>query len=225
VEQTSQLGLDALPQLSNLVDPVRRRLYDYVAAQQTPVTRESAAAAAGITRTLAAYHLDKLTEAGLIEAGYARSVGRRGGPGSGRPAKHYARADRDLAVTLPTRSYLLLTNLLATAVEADRTGSVRAAAARHAQHVGRTAAENAGADVNAALQALGYEPAHTPGGDLELRNCPFRQLAQTHTALVCALNLDLVQGLLKGAGEAGTRAVLAPREGRCCVVIHRPAQP
>ncbi len=218
-------GLDALLPLSNLVDPVRRRLYEHVAAQRAPVTRESAAAATGITRTLAAYHLDKLTDAGLIEAGYARPTGRRGGPGAGRPAKHYTRAGRELAVTLPTRSYLLMAGLLAAAVEADPSGSVRIAAAREARHAGRAAAKSAGGDVDTALHALGYEPADAHDGGLEMRNCPFHQLSQTHTNLVCSLNLDLIRGLLEGAGEPTGRAELSPREGRCCVVLHPAVTP
>jgi len=222
VKKTSHDGLDALPQLSNLVDPVRRRLYEYVAAQQAPVTREGSAAATGISRTLVAYHLDKLTDAGLIEAGYARPAGRRAGPGAGRPAKHYTRAGRELAVTLPARSYLLMADLLAAAVEADRTGTVRTVATRHARQTGRAAAKNAGVDLDTALHELGYEPAHTPDGDIELRNCPFHQLSQTHTDLVCSLNLDLINGLLEGAGEPTDRAELTPQDGRCCVVIHPP---
>lgn len=214
--------MDALPRLSNLVDPVRRRLYEYVAAQQAPTTREGAAAATGISRTLVAYHLDKLTDAGLIEAGYARSAGRRAGPGAGRPAKHYTRAGLELAVTLPARSYLLMADLLAAAVEADRTGTVRTVATRHARQTGLDAAKNAGVDLEAALHELGYEPAHT-SGDIELRNCPFHQLSQTHTDLVCSLNLDLINGLLEGAGEPTGRAELTPQDGRCCVVIHPPA--
>lgn len=223
-------GLDALPQLSNLVDPVRRRLYEHVAAQRAPVTREDAAAATGITRSLAAYHLDKLADAGLVDARYARPSGRRGGPGAGRPAKHYTRAGGELTVTLPARSYLLMADLLATAVEADQTGAVRATATRHARQIGRTAAANAdvdigaGLDLDAALSALGYQPARTPCGDIEMHNCPFHQLSQTHTSLVCTLNLDLIGGLLEGAGEPTDRAELAPQDGRCCVVIHPAAE-
>lgn len=216
----SDVSLAALPELSNLVDPVRRRLYDYVVAQRTPVTREGAAAATGITRTLAAYHLDKLTEAGLIDAGYARPAG-RSGPGAGRPAKQYTRADRELTVTLPARSYLLMADLLADAVEADPTGSVRTVATRNARQTGRAA--GADADLDTALHAMGYEPALTPDGDIEMHNCPFHQLSQAHTELVCTLNLDLINGLLEGAGEPPGRAELSPKEGRCCVVIHPPA--
>ncbi|MDN5767975.1 MAG: helix-turn-helix domain-containing protein [Humibacillus sp.] len=225
MKNISHEGLDALPQLSNLVDPVRRRLYEYVAAQRGPVTREAAAEATGITRTLAAYHLDKLTDAGLIEAGYARPPGRKGGPGAGRPAKHYSRAGRELAVTLPARSYLMMADLLAAAVEADPSGAVRTVATRHAHETGRSAAAKAEGDLEVALRDLGYEPTHTQGGDIEMLNCPFHQLSQAHTDLVCNLNLDLIDGLLEGAGEPTGRAELAPQEGRCCVVIHPVATP
>jgi predicted ArsR family transcriptional regulator len=217
--------LDALPQLSTLVDPVRRRLYEFVAAQQGPVTREDAAEATGISRTLAAYHLDKLTDAGLVAAGFARPAGRRGGPGAGRPTKHYTRATRELTVTLPSRSYLVMADLLAAAVEADHTGSVRTSAARHARDTGRTAAANTEGNLETALQALGYEPTQTAEGDIEMRNCPFHQLSQAHADLVCHLNLDLIHGLLEGAGQRIERAELDPHEGRCCVLIHPPAQP
>ena len=224
-KKRSRGWLDALPQLSNLVDPVRRRLYEHVAAQSAPVTREGAAAATGITRTLAAYHLDKLSDAGLIEAEYARPAGRRAGPGAGRPAKHYTRADREFAVTLPARSYLLMADLLAAAVEVDQTGSVRTAAGRHAREIGRAAVADSDVDLDTALHALGYEPSHTPDGGTEMRNCPFHQLSKTHTALVCSLNLDLISGMLEGAREPTDRAELSPQEGRCCVVIHPHVMP
>ncbi|MGB6201410.1 helix-turn-helix domain-containing protein, partial [Mycolicibacter algericus] len=80
---------DPLTGLSSLDDPVRQRLYHYVASCDEPVAREQAATAAGISRTLAAYHLDKLAQAGILSVSYARPAG-RSGPGAGRPAKRYA---------------------------------------------------------------------------------------------------------------------------------------
>src|SRR5690606_39981116 len=53
-----------------LVDPVRRRLYEYVRRQDHPVTREEAADAHSISRNLTAFHLDKLVEAQLLTARY-----------------------------------------------------------------------------------------------------------------------------------------------------------
>jgi predicted ArsR family transcriptional regulator len=68
-----------------LLEPVRRALYDYVCASGREVSRNEAAEAAGVQRTLAAFHLDKLVEAGLLEATFRR-LGERRGPGAGRPA-------------------------------------------------------------------------------------------------------------------------------------------
>ena len=77
---------DDLAALRLLDEPVRRRLYDWVAAQDEPVGREQAASATGISRALATFHLDKLADAGLLEASYRRLTGRVG-PGAGRPAR------------------------------------------------------------------------------------------------------------------------------------------
>jgi predicted ArsR family transcriptional regulator len=95
-----------------------------------PVDRDQAAAAASISRSLAAYHLDRLVGVGLLTADYRRAVGRRG-PGAGRPAKVYSRSQTEIAVTLPPREYELAARLLAEAVETDPTGSALAGL-RHA---------------------------------------------------------------------------------------------
>lgn len=212
-------GFAAVGRLSSLDDPVRQRLYAYVASCDEPVSREDAASAVGISRTLAAYHLDKLAEAGLLTTGYSRPAG-RGGPGAGRPAKRYARSQQELSLSVPPRNYALLASLLADAVDGDNSGAVWAAIAAAARKAGREAGE--GTDVMGALQASGYEPALTPEGEIELRNCPFHHLAEEHTELVCGLNLDLVTGLLQSAGGAERRAELAPRPGRCCVRLRDP---
>ncbi len=118
--------LAALNGLSHLDDPLRRQLYEYVIESDGPVSREQAAAAASIGRTLAAYHLDKLAEAGLLTVSYQRPAG-RGGPGAGRPAKLYTRAAREITVSVPPRDYELLARLLVASVEQDASGAVRAA--------------------------------------------------------------------------------------------------
>src|SRR5258708_8566180 len=112
--------------VSSLDDPVRGRLYEYVSRQPAPVGRDDAAAAVGIGRALAVYHLDKLVESGLLAASYRRPAGRTG-PGAGRPAKVYARSDREFAVSVPPREYELAARLLLDAVQADASGRGRAA--------------------------------------------------------------------------------------------------
>ncbi|MGH3123590.1 MAG: transcriptional regulator, partial [Streptosporangiaceae bacterium] len=70
-----------LATLSSLGDPVRRSLYEFVSKSVEPVGRDQAAAAAGIGRSLAAYHLEKLVSLGLLTASYRRPAG-QGGPGA-----------------------------------------------------------------------------------------------------------------------------------------------
>lgn len=215
---THRAGPDELSSLSALADPVRRQLYEYVASRDKPVRRDDAADAAGISRTLAAYHLDRLADAGLLATGYARPPGQTG-PGSGRPAKLYRRVQDEVSVTVPPRTYGLLAELLADAVSGDESGNVRSALMTAAENEGRRAGEE-GLDLLGALRRRGYEPAVTDDGAVDLRNCPFHQLAQRHVDLVCGLNHALLRGLLAGCGQNPDRAELAPHAGRCCITIH-----
>ena len=225
-----------LASLSTLDDPVRRRLYEVVAWQHGPVGRDEAAAAAGVGRALAVYHLDRLVESGLLTASYQRPPG-RSGPGAGRPAKLYARSDREFAVTVPPREYELAARLLVQAVAADPSGRSRTALGEAAHRFGAelgsgflanmtdedaAGPDAAGPDMAGALTQQGYEPSRGDDGVIRLRNCPFRQLAQRHRAVVCGMNLALVEGLIAGLGADGWRPVRDPRPGHCCVAIGAP---
>ncbi len=217
-----------LAAVSSLDDPVRRRLYEFVAGRTEPVDRDEAAAAAGIGRSLAAYHLDKLVALGLLTASYQRPAG-RGGPGAGRPAKVYARSGSEFTVTVPPREYELAARLLAVAVEADRSGATRAALHGAAQHFGAGLAsrcptpDGGGQDplqaAEDALRAHGFEPWHDEDGTVRLRNCPFHHLATQHTEIVCGMNLALIDGLVAGLGASRLHPALDPRPGCCCVAI------
>jgi len=57
-----------------------------------------------------------------------------------------------------------------------------------------------------------------------LGNCPFHRLAQQFTALVCAMNLQLVRGLADGARDPSYLAELDPGPDRCCVRLQPTAQ-
>src|SRR5512135_2811106 len=204
-----------LTSLSTLDDPVRRRLYEIVTRQTGPVGRDEAAAAAGVGGALAVYHLDKLVESGLLAATYQRPAG-RSGPGAGRPAKLYTRADREFAVTVPPRSYELAARLLVQAVEADDSGRSRTALGQAARRLGmelgggyRADADSHG-DVENVLARQGYEPCRGGDGIIRLRNCPFHQLAERHREVVCGMNLTLVEGLVDGLGADGWQPVLDP---------------
>ena len=116
-------ALADLGALAALGEPARRALYAYVAAQGRPVSRDEAAGATGMRRATAAFHLERLVEDGLLEAGFARLSGRTG-PGAGRTAKLYSRAHRQIDVSLPPRRYAVAGDILATAVEEAQRRSV-----------------------------------------------------------------------------------------------------
>jgi predicted ArsR family transcriptional regulator len=159
-----------LASLSTLDDPVRSRLYDFVSGNAAPVGRDEAAAAVGIGRALAVYHLDRLVEAGLLTASYRRPPG-RSGPGAGRPAKVYSRSGREFAATVPPREYELAARLLAQAIESDHSGrsltALYEAAARLGAELGKNgrAGAGAGAGVGAGAGAgAGTSQAMADGG-------------------------------------------------------------
>src|SRR5204863_686235 len=105
--------------ISLLDEPVRRRLYRYVRERRAAVGRDEASQACGISRSLAAFHLDRLAEAGLLTIEFRRLTGRTG-RGAGRPAKLYRVSDRRLAFTLPETRSALAGNALAQAGEEER---------------------------------------------------------------------------------------------------------
>jgi predicted ArsR family transcriptional regulator len=221
--------------LAGLGDPIRRTLYRYVADRGVPISREEAAQAAGISRPLAAYHLDKLVHDGLLEPRYHRRSSRRG-PGAGRPTKHYVRADRQIELSLPARDYAALAELLAGAVEADPSGTASAALNRAAAtlgaELGTEAASHTAPDgdpdqvlvaVREALAARGYEPYDGPDGTIRLRNCPFDRIAAQHRQVVCGANHAMLQALTDqlDGGPGTVQAVLDLQPGRCCVTLTR----
>ena len=108
--------LDSLDALTALGEPVRRRVYDYVATEAHGVGRDGVAEALGLPRSVAAFHLDKLVVAGLLAVDFRRPSG-RSGPGAGRPAKWYRRSEAEIAVSIPDRHYDLAAQILASAVE------------------------------------------------------------------------------------------------------------
>ena len=213
---------DGLDEVSGLAEPVRRALYRFVATAPEAVTKDDAAAATGISRSLAAYHLDRLADAGLLAVSYARRNDRRG-PGAGRPAKFYAPARTEVRVQLPPRDDELLARLLAAAIEASDSAETRSRCYTLRGIEGERVSETVDADDDDALLAVlgerGYAPCRQ-GGEIRLRNCPFHHLVADHRDLVCRLNLELLDAATGGA-YATYRAVLDPRPDLCCVALRR----
>ncbi|HEX2046173.1 MAG TPA: helix-turn-helix domain-containing protein [Acidimicrobiales bacterium] len=220
-----------LAAIGSLQEPVRRALYRYVVAQKGDVSRDQAAEGVGVQRNLAAFHLDKLVEAGLLEVTFRRLSGRTG-PGAGRPAKLYRRSSSEHAVSVPPRQYDLAAELLAEAVEEAGDAPARETLAAVARRRGRSIGEELRAAAGAragrerrltalaeALAGQGYEP-RREGSVLRLANCPFHALAESHRSLVCSMNLSLLEGVVDGMGGDDLAARPDPPEaGECCVSV------
>ena len=231
--ESHSLGSDeAASQISAIAalnEPIRRNLYAYVVDRPEAVGRDEAAEAVGITRELAAFHLDKLLEEGLLDVEYRRISG-RSGPGAGRPAKLYRPSSRHVQVSLPERRYDLAARIMAEAFEDpgdEPAAAVDRAAHRFGEAIGAQARRQLGRRPSASrllekvcvvLRGYGFEPVRI-NDEIRLRNCPFDSIAKDHTALVCGMNLALAKGLVAGLGAEGIDARLDPMPGTCCVAL------
>jgi predicted ArsR family transcriptional regulator len=223
--------IEAIRDVSALADPVRQALYQHVIGQPDGASREAAAGAVGISRPLAAFHLDRLVQAGLLVATHRRLNDRRG-PGAGRPSKIYSRADREIEISLPRRRYERIGTLLLEAV-ARQLGDgteLEVALADASREIGLELGDEARRRVGprpgrarllgAALEVLraeGYEP-RLEGTSLVLTNCPFDSLARRSQDVICGMNLSLMGGVIDGLRAHGIVATLEPKPGMCCVV-------
>ncbi len=222
-----------------LDDELRRGMYRFIRAARRPVTREEAAAAVGISRKLAAFHLDKLVDAGVLTVADRPVTGLRR---VGRVPKVYEPVDADIRISIPPRHHDLLADILLAAVLTnDAPGSdgvergtvgglaLRVAgergrdlglAERERTRPGRLGAERALTLAMALLTGHGFEPVREAPGCVRLHSCPFHPLAATARELVCGINHRFLAGVLDGLGAASTVcAVLDPRNGQCCIEL------
>jgi predicted ArsR family transcriptional regulator len=218
---------DDLMAVALLAEPTRQRLYLYLRERGEPVGRDEAARHAGIKARLAAFHLDKMADAGLLEVEYRRLSGRVG-PGAGRPTKLYSVSSRSFSVVVPQTRYALAASMMATALSAD--GS-RADGAELLQDVATSVGKSLGDEirrqtrtnggrqeaVRCKLKQLGYEPRVQESGEWTLRNCIFSELSMSHPELVCGMNAAFVAGLLGGARLLSLHVERRTAWPACCV--------
>jgi predicted ArsR family transcriptional regulator len=184
------------------------------------VTRDEVAGGVGVSRKLAAFHLERLVDAGLLAVAPSGRSPARSGLRAGRPAKRYVTSDAEIAIEIPPRSYALAGRLLAQAIERGGSSSSATAIRLAADEGRRLGGERGGAvHLTDVLGDLGFEPVVGDSDSVVLANCPFHALAEAAPDLVCQMNEALVQGIVEGLGDTHVRAELEPGEGRCCVVL------
>jgi predicted ArsR family transcriptional regulator len=214
--------------LATLLEPTRRRLYRYVSDQFDAVSRDRAARAVGVSRAMAAFHLDKLVESGLLRAAYRRLSGRTG-RGAGRPAKLYRRSRRRFDVMVPQRQHELLARLLAESIDrADMNSADDDAAHAFGRSLGvrgrrriptNASPENVARCVEDVMANLGFEPIRTGAGEVRAANCPFDPLSRRMPTVVCHTAIALLRGVVAGTGAADLRVSRDERAPWCCVVL------
>ena len=216
--------------VSLLAEPVRGALYEWVVGAGGAVGRDEAAAAVGIRRALAAFHLDRLVDRGLLVTEFRRLSG-RSGPGAGRPSKLYRPAERSVSVSLPRRRYDVPAELFARTIErldaqappdalrdaAYELGEAIGARLRTAKHLSQKRLREA---LVATLAERDYEPIMR-SGEIRIENCPFQALVEEHRPLVCGMNLLLIEGIISGIGLPRHVARPDRQPDQCCVAVGR----
>jgi predicted ArsR family transcriptional regulator len=152
----------------------------------------------GLHVNTARFHLDALVAAGLA---VRRSESREA---PGRPRVLYTAA----GTASGPRSFGLLAEMLAGLVATlDGAGPAAVGAGRqwgrHLVEQPRPSEEVDAAEamvrLSRILDEIGFRPQVRRGSDgtqVHLRHCPFREVAERHTDVVCALHLGLMQGAL-----------------------------
>ncbi|HEX7662333.1 MAG TPA: helix-turn-helix domain-containing protein [Pseudonocardiaceae bacterium] len=179
----------------------RRRVLDVLRAAGEPVGVQEIADRVGLHPNTARFHLDGLVDAGLAD----RSSEERSQPG--RPRTVYVATATD--VPAGQRSYRMLAEML-TSLIADTLPEPVQAAEKTGEEWGRYLADRPAPSqrVDAAeavrrlltvLADMGFAPSPTEDSQrpvIELRHCPFREVADQHGDVVCSLHLGLIRGVL-----------------------------
>lgn len=217
-----------LADVAALLDKRRAELYRFVSNERVAVGRDQAASAVGISRAMAAFHLDKLVDANLLRVEYRRLSG-RAGRGAGRPAKLYARSRHRFDISIPQRDPELLARLLAESVTPTGLSPTREAAQRYGHLLGvrarRAIGKQSGEEglarcVEDVAEEIGFEPTRS-GHETWARNCPFEPLSRESPELVCETALAIIGGVIDGVGTGGLSVARRDRRTWCCVVLTR----
>jgi predicted ArsR family transcriptional regulator len=219
--------------IAALEDELRRSMYQLIRRSEEPQTREDISSALGISIKLAAFHLDKLVDRGLLKAHYARPKG-KAGPGAGRSSKFYELSGTEFQLTVPPRHYDLVGSILVeTLKQLDKQKDARIAV-RLARTKGREIAEKLKAKVSTkrkrdnphleiakkSLELLGYEPSAQSESEIRLKNCPFHSLARQAPDVVCPINKGLIEGVLINLDVKAKLLTPGPPDGHCCVSVN-----
>ena len=183
--------------ISALQDRTRRRILLDFYLHQPEWTVDDAAKAAGVHRTVAHGHLERLVALGYL------AVGQRRGK-SGKPANLYRLAGQQIDFSYPVRRFARLAGLLAEGLQTR--GEEGIEAAREAGRRYGASLVNKQADstqsVLQELAPLGADYAVIDKDEVVARNCIFRQACAVAGGVVCELHAGLLEGAFQQGGLA-----------------------
>lgn len=180
--------------ISALQDPTRRRILLDFYVHQPEWTVADVAEAVGVHRTVAHGHLERLVALGYLLSGQRRGT-------SGKPAKLYRLAGRDIDLSYPVKRFARLSALLAEGLRDSPDGirTAREAGRRYGASLVTKPADSPGS-VLGQLAQLGAEYRLTSDDEVLAANCIFRQACDGNEAIVCDLHAGILEGAFQKAG-------------------------
>ena len=176
--------------LGALKDFTRRDILLRFYADRKPRTVEDVAGEAGVHRSVAFEHLERLVALGYLEVAH-----RRGFPG--KPAKIYKLTGGPVQISHPMRRYDIVAESLGRAF--DELGDVGSHAVRRAgRNFGASIAQPGAKTVMKALEPMlemGAEYETARDGIVECTNCLFAEVCR-RAPVICRFHAGIIEGLL-----------------------------
>jgi predicted ArsR family transcriptional regulator len=211
----------------------RARVLDLLRDSGDAVTVNEVADRCGLHPNTARFHLEALVDAGLAVRDNGTSQG-----APGRPAVGYRSAGGQQAAQSGERRFRLLAEMLASLVNGLVDDPAQTAERAGREWGGflteppppyqRPSAAAALAELTGLLASMGFEPRVEADGSaaarhaagtarIALHECPFREVAKEHQAVVCSLHLGVVRGALDRmqAPMTADRLEVFPEPGVC----------
>ena len=206
-----------------LADERRARIVDELGAAPGGLDVRALADRLGLHQNTVRWHLGVLADAGLVVSAAAE----RSRPG--RPRILYRLSPG--AVPEGRDEHRLLATILTGTIAGLEDGPARAEAAGRAWGrylvprplpLARTTPEDATREVVGLLDQQGFAPVLGEDG-IEMRRCPFHELAETNPEIVCAVHRGLIAGALEelGAGVEVERLDVFARPDLCVARLRR----
>ena len=178
---------------------------------------DDVAKAAGVHRSVAFDHLER-----LVALGYLEVERRRGLPG--KPAKIYRLTAGPLQISHPMRRYDVLADALARSISASSSDGGRVAMTLAGRSLGESLARPAARSITDAL-----EPLIEMGGDYALEgrhlsctNCLFAEVCRRNP-VICHFHAGVIEGLSAGGGvRTSVRSLGFEGHGGCAYEVGRP---